>query len=145
MPEENLPVVLYKTELAATFADLLSIAQDLQRVECICERLSRELSAEPGDCELVDVLWTAALVRYGRCFKKGKRKPLTIDVLSHLRGNPIAAHTYYLNQRDKLVAHSVNPFEDCKIGLVLARADDEPRRVRGIAHLYARYMLMMQE
>jgi hypothetical protein len=50
------------------------------------------------------------------------------------------AHNYYKNQRNKLIAHSVNPFEECLIGLVLSRADFEPRQVRGIADLYVRFI-----
>jgi hypothetical protein len=140
MPEQDLPIVRYKTEEAAAVADLLSIQQDLLRTKSICERLKQVLRAGDGDSELVDALWTAALIRYARCFMDGKRSWLSPEILSHLPGDPIGAHNYYKNQRDKLVAHSANPFEECLIGLVLSRADFEPRQVRGIADLYVRFI-----
>jgi hypothetical protein len=141
MPEQNLPIVKYESVLAAEIADLLSSRQDLLSTEAICEHLVVVLSAGNDESQLADVLWTAALVRYARCFTTGKRKPLDPALISHLHGDPIGAHNYYKNQRDKLIAHSVNPFEQSLIGIVLSPPEAEARQVKGIADLYVRMIV----
>lgn len=71
-------------------------------------------------------------------FTTGKRKTLDPSLVSHLPGNPMGAHTYYKNQRDKFIAHSVSPFEQSVVGLVLSSPDSETKQVLGVADLVLR-------
>lgn len=130
----ELPVVRYDSDLAASIADRISIRADLVLTEAICHLLIKALRAEPNDSVLVEALWSAALVRYSRCFTSGKREPLDPNMLSHLPGDPMGTHAYYKNQRDKLIAHSVNSFEEVTIGVVL----EDNSRVVGVAEFQAR-------
>ena len=140
MSDTEFLIVRYESELAAQLADLLSIRQDLQRTDAICQRLFNLLSAPDSDSELVDVLWTAALVRYARCFTTGKRRVLDPMMISHLSGDPVGTHAYYKNQRDTLVAHSVNPFEESSVGLVLSPPGSPKRQIVGSADFYGRFI-----
>jgi hypothetical protein len=138
MPEKNLLIVRYKSKEAAAIAELFSIRQDLLLTEQICERLLSVLQAPSNDAVLVEALWSAALVRYARSFTTGKRQTLNPSLVAHLPGDPMSDHIYYKNQRDKFIAHSVNPFEQSVVGLVLSPPDSETRQVLGVADLVLR-------
>lgn len=116
--EQSLLVVDADFSQAEQWADLYSIARDLDSAIQICERLIELLPS--NDQVLIESLWTAALIKYARCFSSGKRFGLSIDVCDELKGDPKGAHQYYIDMRNKHLAHSVNPFEQVKIGLVLS-------------------------
>jgi hypothetical protein len=138
MSGHDLPVVRYKSKEAAATAELLSIRQDLLLTEQMCERLLDLLRAPSSDPILIEALWSAALVRYSRSFTTGKRQTLDPSLVADLPGDPMSAHVYYKNQRDKFIAHSVNPFEQSVVGLVLSPPDSETRQVIGVADLVLR-------
>jgi hypothetical protein len=103
----DLPVVEIDYDDAKQLADLASIYQDLTFCINTCNRLVELLEQNDGDHILVQSLWTSALVSYVRCFASGKRSGLSEQLFSHLEGEPVAAHQYYKNMRDKNVTHSV--------------------------------------
>jgi hypothetical protein len=81
---------------------------------------------------------SAALVAYARPFKDGVRgtKKLNLkaeEIYKEFEGAE-TLHEYLIDQRDKLVAHSVNPFEAVSVGLVL---DDKGKPV-GAGYLSSR-------
>lgn len=131
---QELPVVEHDCPEARRLADLISLHRDLR---FCCEVLKRLLDVIEGeqDAILQQALWSAALVSYARCFASGKRLGLTEDVFSDLQGDPVDLHRYLKNQRDKYVAHSVNPFEDVRVGVVLASPENGPRGVIGTMNL----------
>ena len=67
---------------------------------------------------MIEALWTAALVKYIRCFATGKRFGLDVSVFDGLEGAR-DTHQFFKDMRDKHVVHSVNPFEDASVGVVL--------------------------
>lgn len=140
MPPQDAPVVRCESEFAALLADLVSIRSDLLQTEQLCERLLDFLRTRSPNQDplIVDALWGAALVRYARCFTTGKRVRLDPAILSHLPGDPIGTHNYYKNQRDKLIAHSVNAFEEVQIGIILSSPAESVRSVIGVANFHAR-------
>ena len=138
MPGNDFPIVRYESKEAAATAELLSIRQDLLLTEQMCERLLDLLRAASSDPILVEALWSAALVRYSRSFTTGKRQKLDPSLVAHLPGDLMSAHVYYKNQRDKFIAHSVNPFEQSVVGVVLSPPDSETRKVIGVADLVLR-------
>lgn len=119
---------------AKKLADLVSISQDLNFCIDCCERLVGLLESDSKESTLIQSLWTSALISYVRCFATGKRFGLSEDILLKFEGEPIEVHNYYKNLRDKNIAHSVNPFEQIKIGVVLSHPDSE-KEVLGIANL----------
>jgi len=119
-------------EEAKRLADLTSIYQDLLYVVQSSHRLLELLKGKSGDRTLIKSLWSAALIAYARCFKAGKRFGLSENIFKGLPGEPMKAHQYYINLRDKLVAHSVNPFEQTKVGLLLSNPTEPERKVLGV-------------
>jgi hypothetical protein len=70
-------------------------------------------------------------VKYVRCFTTGKRFGLDLSVFDDSDGAR-DTHQYFKDMRDKHVVHSVNPFEDASVGVVL-RGDPRRRVSRGRA------------
>lgn len=126
-------------EEAKKLADLASIYQDLSFTIEALKRLKQLLKDDSKDNILIQSLWTAALISYVRCFSSGKRFGLKENIFekleSDLEGGGIACHRYYKNLRDKHIAHSVNPFEQAVVGLVLSELNNPKREVQGVATL----------
>ncbi|NIH86597.1 hypothetical protein [Amycolatopsis granulosa] len=97
-----------------------------------------EKAEEDHDSLLIRAMWSSALVAYKRCFERGKRTGLTIeDVRSlALQGEVEGWHQFLLDMRDKHVAHSVNPFEEVRVGAII---DEEGHGV-GAAFVSLFYM-----
>jgi hypothetical protein len=117
---DPLPPAQLVSEKAAQLGDLSLVLQDLRSVIDLCARLANELvKVEPDrDGLLIEALWTAALVKYVRCFTSGKRFGLDVSVFDGCSGAN-ETHQYYKDMRDKHVAHSVNPFEGVAVGVLL--------------------------
>ncbi len=124
---------------AKELADLTSLIQDLDYCIKTCERLITSLESKTEDPILQTSLWTSVLISYARCFATGKRFGISEEFLSKLDGDPIGAHRYYINMRDKNVAHSVNPFEQVKIGLLLQDPKID-KKVIGVVNLAQRHL-----
>ena len=125
---------------AKRLADLASIIRDLQATVETCRRVVALLEAKEDDPIVLEGLWSAALVRYVRCFAFGKRYGLTEEVFEGLQGDPIGAHRWYKNMRDKHVAHSVNPYEQVRVGVVLSPEKSNERKVLGVSTLAGSYI-----
>lgn len=133
MPELYMAEVDYKE--AKELADLISIYHDLSYAEEALKCLLQLLSDHSKNNIVMQSLWTAALVAYVRCFSRGKRFGLSENIFKGLAGDPIGCHKYYKNLRDKHIAHSVNPFEQVVVGIVLSEPDNPKREVEGVATL----------
>ena len=114
--EQRLITKKYESPLAKEFADSHSIRRDLNKTIEMLNLLAPEFDKpkEEQNSVLIEGLWSAGLIRYCRCFAEGKRSGLNTDIFSGLAGDPIGLHNWIKNMRDKLIAHSVNPFEECK-------------------------------
>lgn len=132
------PIAKVDFKEARILADLGAIAQDLGATMQTCSKLKELLSEDSKDNILIEALWTCALIRYARCFVEGKRFGLSESIFAGLQGDPVEVHRYYMNLRNKHIAHSVNPFEQMEVGLVLSPNDSENRAVIGVATLAMR-------
>ncbi len=137
---EESPVVRVDFPEAERLADLASIFQDLEFALQACERLLDVIDTEHPDSVLMQSLWTAAVISYVRCFATGKRFGLSEETLSNLNGEPIEVHRFYKNLRDKHIAHSVSPFDEFAVGLVLPPQGSEKNEVQGVATLFRRHI-----
>ncbi len=121
---------------AYVLADQAAIIQDLQFVMDSCKRLLTELAKpeEDRDTILPLAIWSSAVVAYTRCFGKGKRFGLTTDDVQKLplHGAVMKFHKWIIEERNKLTAHSANPFEVAKVAAALSRPEEKERRVEGI-------------
>ena len=115
--------ILYRFPVpeARRLASLAGIATDLQAVVEYCRRLeSLWLNLRTLDFSLSEALSTAAVVRYGRCFKSGVRERLPEDALDVAPAALRDTHKFVIELRDKHVAHSVNPFEENEVAVQIA-------------------------
>jgi len=135
------PIVEINFDEAKILADLGAIVQDLGSTIKICSRLKKMLKEGSKDSLLIESLWTTALIKYSRCFKSGKRFGLDESILDGLKGEPHKVHKLYLNMRDKHIAHSVNPFEQMQVGLILSPKDSHEKKVVGVATLSMRHIV----
>lgn len=118
---------------ARGFAEWVSIQYDLKYVINTIDRLL-DLMKNNQDDLLIRDLYISALVTYVRCFTSGVRvEKLSKDIFKTLNGDPIGAHDTYKNTRDKHIAHSVNVFEEIKVGLILS----DEYEVQGVGMLYS--------
>ncbi len=131
---DKLPVARIESDEAKELADLVSLSQDLTFVVDATERLAKLMHDNSEDQVLIRSLWSAALVAYVRCFTSGKRFGMNKDIFSAAEGGEVT-HQYFKDTRDRHIAHSVNPFEEVQIGLVLSEQADKP--VLGVAKLSA--------
>jgi hypothetical protein len=142
----RLPTVVLDLPSARDLAGHLAVYRDLIFVQECCERLLQlndggEVEPDPV---LVDALWSMAVIAYARCFKDGRReyRPQLSEVAAlPLEGEFVEFHEFILKLRDKHIAHSVNPFEQVLVGVVLSRPEDPERKVEGVATLAARHFV----
>jgi hypothetical protein len=138
--------VALDTPAARILADQASIINDLQFVMDCCKRLLTELDKpqEDRDGVVPQALWSSALVAYGRCFSEDRRSGLTIDDIQNLplQGAVMKFHTWVIEEHDKLVAPSADPFEAARIGAALSPPGQGKRRVQGIAIFSASRVLI---
>lgn len=82
-------------------------------------------------------LWLAALIKYGRCFHKGKRRWLDESVFEGQPEDIFIWHRYFKDTRDKHVAHSVNPFDIHATGVHIADYEGDNPRVESMVTVWA--------
>jgi hypothetical protein len=102
---------------AERLLSLAGIANDLQACLTSCEKLNIH---RVGDSDTIDAFLTRALVRYARCFKGGIRTVNGADLTSSFTTEELERHQFFLDYRDKHIAHSVNDFKSHRVRVWLA-------------------------
>ena len=64
---------------------------------------------------------------------------LSANVFSSYEGG-LDTHRYFKNMRDKHVAHSVNPFEEAPVAVLLSADDAKPRSVQDVTVFSLRHI-----
>lgn len=105
---------------AKRLASLAGADTDMAAVVEYCERLEENWQDLGFDSLVMDAFSTAAVVRYGRCFKSGVRDRLPEAALDTARPALREAHRYVIKLRDMHIAHSVNPFEENEVSVQIA-------------------------
>ena len=123
--------VEYSDNNATNLADLYAIGQELQFVIEASTRLAALIEEKSSDQIEMRALYSSALQAYARCFTSSKRKTLDPEIYSSLGGEPLACHEMYIGMRNKHLAHSVNAFEQMKVGLSLA-PEDKGKMILGV-------------
>jgi hypothetical protein len=136
---------------AQLLADQITTIKDLQFVMECCKRLLTELvkPEEEQDGVVPQALWSAALTAYDRCFARGKKFGLTADDVKALplEGQVVKFHEWAIGERNILGKHPTNPFDEARVGAVLADPDragsgGADREVRGVTVLSASHILV---
>jgi hypothetical protein len=119
---------------AQLLADLTGIQNDLEATDAICDLLMKEINKGQYDMHLVDALSSAALVRYARSFSSGMRKTKMHESIQNLLSPELLKeHKWFINLRDKYVAHSVNAFEDNQVVAYLVPEERGPKGIASIS------------
>ena len=131
---------------AQQLADQIATINDLQFVMECCKRLLAELTKpeEEQDPVIPQALWSAALTAYDRSFAKGKKFGLTADDVKALplEGQVVKFHEWVVNERNVIGRHPTNPFDEARVGAVLADPAQGVREVRGVTVLTASHILV---
>jgi hypothetical protein len=154
----------YESEASAEYADLLSTQVDLLFARSSAE-LALGLTPVEGnakgsqvhtDLTNLKALWNAAVIAYSRCFIGGIRTTRLDPAFQKLGAKSQEAkrsHQYFIDLRNKYIAHSVNRFEETQVlvfctdgvsggdprrgfgGLSLMPAYEEPSNVQSFINL----------
>src|ERR1700761_1630989 len=131
---------------AQLLADQIGTIHDLQFVMECCKRLLSELVKpdEEQDPVVPQALWSAALTAYDRAFAKGKKFGLTVDDVKALplEGQVVKFHEWVVDERNIIGRHPINPFDEARVGAVLADPAPGVREVRGVTVLTASHILV---
>jgi hypothetical protein len=131
---------------AQLLADEIATIKDLQFVMECCKRLLAELvkPEEEQDPVVPQALWSAALTAYDRCFAKGKKFGLSTDDVKSLplEGQVVNFHEWVIDERNILGKHPTNPFDEARVGAVLADPGQGDREVQGVTVLSASHILV---
>ena len=131
---------------AQVLADQIATIGDLQFVMECCKRLLSELANPEAERDPVipQALWSAALTAYDRSFAKGKKFGLTADDVKALplEGQVVKFHEWVVNERNIVGRHPTNPFDEARVGAVLADPAQGVREVRGVTVLTASHILV---
>jgi hypothetical protein len=112
-------------------ADLYEIRLDLQAAAQWCEEAIRFGQTIEG-LTVAQGLTTAAVIRYARCFVSGVRLSLKTDDLAGLDAATLASHAYFLDLRNRFVAHAVNAFEETYVTATVSQRDGVKQPVTGV-------------
>lgn len=92
---------------AIVLADLQGIKQDLEWIIQAGNKYI-ELNKLLNDPLLLEALFFAFIARYGRTHQSGARTPIPKIWIKALSSTQQIAHKYFMDLRNKHVAHSVN-------------------------------------
>ena len=124
---------------AKRLADLYGVAIDLRACRDYCEKYLQVFSniLQPTDetkhLEHLECFSVYIFVKYGRCFKSGRRKKLAEEILakSELSPDDLDIHQRVIDVRDEHIAHSVNDFESHKVRVWL-NPEEEGRKINNV-------------
>jgi hypothetical protein len=139
--KKELPLAKAESSEAKKLADLAAIVQDFRAIMQACSRLKKLMEENSQDYLLIESLWVSALIKYARCFATGKRFGLSKDIFKNLQGKPLKVHKFYIDLRNKHIAHSVNPYEQMEVGFILSPPSEKEKKIEGVATLAMRHFV----
>lgn len=140
------PLIAIDTPAARRYADAISVEADLSfAVETLAALMDHHSAVTEGTVA-ARALWIAALVSYGRAFGSGVRGyHLTTDRIGDLADGAVGFHKWLRDMRDKNAAHSVNPFEQVVVGVLLGVAESGSRGIVGTGHLAMAHVGLLKD
>lgn len=101
-------IVPITNPLLKKFTDLKSIEIEMERLKNFCDFIKSTPEVNPAN---VDMLMSAAVVKYLRAFSGGMREKLNPEVIFK-NAVDLNMHNYLFSYRNKHLAHSVNDYEE---------------------------------
>lgn len=108
----NIAGYRFRVPEAARLASLAGIENDLCGVQEYCNLLLTKKEEKPFPSTEWEAISSAAVVRYARCFSSGVRQRLSRSLFDDAEPNFAEGHNFFIEMRNKHVAHSVNEFEE---------------------------------
>ena len=99
---------------AKSLADFTGIEYDLRSAVQFSKLLIKCFESSDCDLDLIDAISTSILVRYSRAFMTGVRTRIKIEDVC-LDQNELNKHKWFLDTRNKHIAHSINAFEENRV------------------------------
>lgn len=123
-------IVTVDTASGAELRDLASFRRDLELAMVYADAFTTHVADGKlqGSRDPFLGLWNAAVVAYGRAFNSGVRHAARVAT-NKLDEDEAKAHEYFLNLRNKHVAHAVNGYEDTIVIAYLTNSAFMPRAV----------------
>jgi len=118
MTSDEHPLLRIETPAAQDLAGIAGVVFDLSFAADAVARLLAIPEKARDDNTLTRALWSSALIAYMRCFSEGVRYSLNPTIFSAIPAADVA-HQFFRDLRNKHIAHPVNAFEDCGVGLLV--------------------------
>lgn len=116
--EKPVPLRQFKSIKTSEMEDLIAAGHDIQYVTFLTKKASDIVESEMDF--LSRMYFENALITYARPFASGVRTRLQAKDIFSTSDGALDYHVYLVEQRNKLVAHSVNPFEETKVGVLVS-------------------------
>ncbi len=147
--EDENYIVVAPYEQSQSLADCRLVIADLEEAILLSDRIlsdpdfeklmSGQANDRPKTTEL-KAMWSAAVICYIRCFNNGTRIPIDPEIYKPYLG-ALDAHSYFLDLRNKYIAHSVGSFEDSIATITLSPIGSKERKVLSVGVLQFRQVL----
>lgn len=137
-PRPGTRVVELRSDTTRRQRDISGVLFDLSRVLQLCKEYI--LGTTNGAAQIAqDALWMTAVVLYARCFNKGVRQALDVEMLGDHSSDARRVHQHIVDLRDKFIGHSVNSYEQTVAYGVIDLASGEIES-HGTTHFWANPM-----
>ena len=130
---------------ARRLTDMAGVEHDMRWTAGACAQLSRRQTRHNIDMQALEAIHDAALIRYARCFKQGRRDAFQIPTswIAEMPERLRETHAQALALRDKHIAHSVNDWEvNVPVAQLVTNKDTGETTVRAI-HVTKLRVLML--
>jgi hypothetical protein len=115
---------------AVVLADLYEIRDDLFTTGHLCEKMRDARSLD--ESLVMDALFSAAVVKYARCFSDGVRRRLTERDIAILGSRELTEHRYFLALRHRLIAHAVSGLQETYVTVMARDKDGQIPPIEGL-------------
>ena len=128
--------VVVSTPAAVELRDLASLRRDFALAHAFLEfYIASDIEGDDESPSPLDALWISAVTMYGRGFSSGRRHAARADT-SHLTPTDADDHEYFVDLRNKYIAHAVNGFEKSVVFADLSDRETSPAGIRQIGELH---------
>lgn len=132
--EQPVPLRRFKSSKVSELEDFMAAGHDIQYVTFLTKKAHEAASDKNSIDPLLRLYFENALITYARPFATGVRSRLYPEVIFGDRKDALDYHEYLIEQRNKLVAHNVNPFEETFVGVLV----DSKNQLLGVGNLTGR-------
>jgi hypothetical protein len=130
----------FKSNKVSEMEDLISAGHDIKHVTFLTKKAFDVATGENVTDPLLRLYFENALITYARPFATGVRNRLHPEDIFGDTDGALDYHKYLIEQRNKLVAHNVNPFEETTVGVLI----DSKNQLTGVGNLTGRLVAFIK-